>query len=228
MREKYWHLTNRPLLTPLNVESLRQLEKLCRVRTYAKGSPLSPPQQNAGGILLVLDGEVKLTNTSLKGNTSCVAILEPGDVAGELTPDNESASSEPPFNDFLVVSRPATVAYLPPSAAHSVFSDEHIVRIGITKRIGLTRFRIDLPWTKLLFCSTRRRLDLLFQDLRMRLGYQLPDYSTELGVRLTVAELAHIVGSSTVAVSRALRGMQASHHVRYRGARVVLTKRQAA
>jgi CRP-like cAMP-binding protein len=223
MREKYWHLVNRPLLTALQAEILRDLEQQCRIRTYAPGSGLAHPSQPPGGILLVLDGEVKLINTTPLATDSTIAVLEAGDIAGELPEDGI-----PVYDDFLVASQETTIAHLPAAAAQALFAADSGTGIAIKKRLGLTRFRIDLPWSRLVFRSTEQRLTRLFENLRARLGYQLPDYSTDLGVRLTLNELSRIVGSSTGSVRRVLKDMESRREVRYARSRVILTSRRAA
>lgn len=223
MREKYWHLLNRSLLDPLQPNFLRELERQCRIRNYEPGAALEPPQQLPGGILLVLEGEVKLIQATPLGRELTIATLEPGDIAGKVQGDNLLA-----YDDYLVCSQSALIAYVPPFAAHSLLNAASNSGGRVHKRIGLTRFRIELPLNKLFYHSTDRRLNELFGFLRARLGYQLPDYSTDVGVRLRLPELARIVGSSVAAVRRALGDMEATRALRYENSRVILTSRQAA
>lgn len=223
MYEQYWFLKNCPVFAGLTSEPIQQLESQCRIRSFERHAPIQAPGPDRSGIILVLEGEVRISLQGVHGQSNSLALLEPGDVVGEL-PEPAGAGAD----EQLLANRASILAYIPATALLRLIAASPHSHVGITKRIGLTRFRLAPPIQQLVFRSTRERLNHLFRDLKAKLGYQLPDYATALGVRLSQDELARVVLSTPVAVRLALDTLRKSRQVRYAGDRIVLTSDQAA
>ena len=84
MSEKIWLLKRCDLFQWLPPDELTKLELRCRARKFPRGSPIYLPADEADGVLLLTSGRAKICSFSIDGKQAILALIEPGELFGEL------------------------------------------------------------------------------------------------------------------------------------------------
>ena len=108
MSDAVWFLKRCPLFERLSPSECRRLETRSRIRSYRKGEVVYFPNEPGEHVLLLTRGRVKIVSRLPDGRESILALIEPGELFGELalfdaSPRNEQAET---VNDCQVVAIP--------------------------------------------------------------------------------------------------------------------------
>ncbi len=200
--EQHWYLKNCGLLERLPQPVVRQLETGSRYRRFESGEVIYLPLDRADAVLVVVSGRVKLCHITPDGKQSILALIEPGEVFGELclfdTTDRE---------EHAVAMLPTALVLIPQELMYQLMSRQADLALGITRLLGLRRLRIERRLKSLLFRSSRDRLLQLLVELATDYGI-----NTKLGVEIRIGlshqDLASIIGSTRETVTTTLGELQ--------------------
>jgi CRP-like cAMP-binding protein len=175
-------------------------------------------------VFLLAEGRVKLCSITPGGKQAILALIEPGELFGELSlvdPSNRDEHAE--------AMTPSTAILLPRDALEQLIAESPQLALGVTKLIGLRRKRIERRLKSLLFRSNRDRLIHLLLDLAGQYG-QEADGGVLLSIRLSHQDLASIIGATRETVTTLLGEMQLERLVKVARQRLVIRdlKRLAA
>jgi CRP-like cAMP-binding protein len=203
-----------PLLARLTGPDLRALASRGRVRRYTSGTTIFREGDRGDSLHVVIDGSVRVTVVSARGEEATVALLGPGEFVGDLA-----------LLDGL------------PRSANAVASQP--TKTLVVTRDDFRRWLTERPKASLaLLEALSRRVrrtdevlaDLTFLDLPKRLAKRLLALTAERSVdgaaaqlRVTQAELASMLGVSRESVNKQLNEFNRSGWVRLgRGSVTVL------
>jgi CRP-like cAMP-binding protein len=217
MSTHLWHLKRCDLFQRLSEEELRRVESVCRARNFPRGSPIYLPAQHADAVLLLTSGRAKICNVTDDGKQAILALVEPGELFGELSVLEDSAREE-----YAEAMEKSTVILIPGYEIQRLMESNPSVSISITKMIGLRRRRIERRLKSLLFRSNRERLVLLLLELAEQYGRPEPG-GILIGIKLSHQDLANVIGSTRETVTVTLGELQAQGHLRLGRRRIVLT-----
>ncbi len=193
-----------PLFSILKEVDLRRLESRLVRRRYASGEVLFHMGDEGGNLYIIESGRVKVTIPSAEGDEVILAILEAGEILGEIS---------------LIDGKPrsATVQAMKDTAALCLFRENFL---------EVLRERFDVVLQVLEILADRLRLtDTLvaesrFMDITARLAKKLLDLTRafgveeELGVRICVRvtqkDLASMVGATRESVNKQLKAFRES------------------
>lgn len=151
-KSKLWYLENFNLFKELNQEKKVQLSKITIDREIQKSQPIYFANDPSNSIFLLKKGRVKLTRTSPEGKEMIIALINPGEVFGEMAIFEEGERTDYAYalDDCRIcaVSRDDFVKFL---------EETPEVNSKITKIIG---FRLKK--------YTKRIEDLVFKDASQR------------------------------------------------------------
>ena len=202
MQEKYWFLKNAQVFKQLGEDDLSWLEARSRLRTFPRNSPVYLPADDADGVLVLAAGRVKICSVTPEGKQSILALIEPGEMFGELSIFDDGQREE-----FAEATEKSTVVLIPVDAMRELVERNPRLALGVTKLLGLRRRRIERRLKYLLFRSNRDRLTHLLLELA-------EDYGTwsgshiQLNIKLSHQELASIIGSTRETVTVTLGQLQ--------------------
>jgi CRP/FNR family transcriptional regulator, cyclic AMP receptor protein len=188
--EKVWYLRQTGLFDRLSESDLRRLAALSHMREYPRGQSIilgSEPDPDL--IYLVKAGRVKILAISPEGKQQILAILERGDVFGELAPAGPVVPTHVEAFDHTVVC----------TLHRTLFED-------VIRRTPEVALRVIAVLARRLRATEQEIEDLALRDVPGRLAALLLRLAEEYGephgagirlsLRLTHQDLASMVGST--------------------------------
>lgn len=219
MTEEIWFLKQCDLFRRLTPEQVQRLEPRCRSRTFKRGEPIYLPAEAADAALVLAEGRVKIGSVTDEGKQTILALIEPGELFGEL-----SVLDGSPREEFAEAAEKSTVVLVPADVMRELVEENPAVAVGVTKLIGLRRRRIERRLKSLMFRSNRQRLVSLLSELADQYGEpaESPAGATRLRIKLSHQDLASIIGSTRETVTVVLGELQAEELVEVGRRRIVL------
>lgn len=202
MDEQLWHLKKCPLFEKLTPDQASWLESQSQSRSFAKGSMIYMPADAGESVFLLTSGRIKLYHITPEGKQTLLALVEPGELFGELAVFEAGGREE--FAETMLKS---TLIKIPRSAIQELMEQHPQVAVGVTKLMGFRRRRIERRLKSLLFRSNRERLIHLLLELAEQYGTSSVD-GIRLGIKLSHQELASIIGSTRETVTVVLGELQ--------------------
>jgi CRP-like cAMP-binding protein len=195
---------------------LDELSALGRRRRYERGQRVTFEGHHAGQVLLIHQGKVKVTTSSLEGSEVVLAIRGDGDVIGDQAALTGSTAG-------------ATVVALDRLDITQVGADEYVEFLRARPEVMLEQIRrliglVRESDTKLLEMSTLELDRRLARRLLELVGSDRPDAdgSVSISTPMTQEELAGLCGSSREAVARVLRALREAGVVSTARRRIVI------
>lgn len=218
MNEKFWFLKHCGLFERLSDEQVRRLESRSQSRTFERNSLVYLPSDADDAVLLLVSGRIKLYHITGEGKQTVLALIEPGELFGELSLLNPGQREE-----FAETMEPSTVVLVPGDEIRRLMEQHPEVTLGITRLIGLRRRRIERRLKSLLFHSNRERLVHLLLELAEKYG-RPTEQGLQIGVKLSHQDLAGIIGSTRETVTVLLGELQKEGSLLIKRRQLVLTQ----
>jgi CRP-like cAMP-binding protein len=224
MADCVWYIKNCRLFERLTADQFARLERRARVRRIPKNTPVYLPSDAATGVFLLAEGRVKLCSSTPDGKQAILALIEPGELFGELALLDESEREE--HAETMMAS---TLVLLAGETIEQLMNESPQLVLGVTKLIGLRRRRIERRLKSLLFRSNRERLIHLLLDLASQYGQPSED-GILLSIPLSHQDLASIIGATRETVTTLLGELQLERLIKVARQRLVIRelKRLAA
>ena len=105
-KSKLWYLENFNIFKSLNQDSMQTLEKITKMQDISKNQPIYFAAEPSNSIFFLKKGRIKLTRTSKDGKEMIIALVNPGEVFGEMAMIDESGRCDNSFttiNTFLSI-----------------------------------------------------------------------------------------------------------------------------
>ena len=192
--EKLWYLRQTRLFDRLNEADLHRLAQSSEMREYTRGEVILGPGPRSDAIYLVKAGRVKISTPSAGGKEQVLALLDRGDLFGELAPQELPVPARAEALDRAVVCR----------IERTLFED--IIRS--TPDVAL---KVIQALARRLRAAEQEIEDLALRDvpgrlasllLRLADGYGEEDArGVRLSFRLTHQDLADMIGSTRETVT---------------------------
>jgi CRP/FNR family transcriptional regulator, cyclic AMP receptor protein len=192
--DKVWYLRQTGLFDRLGEAELRRIAELSRMHEFPRGQLILGPNSDPDLIYLVKTGRVKISTFSPEGKEQILALLERGDVFGELAPAMAPVPTQVEAFDHCIVCtlhRPLFEEIL----RHSPEVGVRVIRV-LARRLRAAEQEIE----DLALRNVPGRLAALL--LRLGEEYGEPhDQGIRLSLRLTHQDVAHMVGSTRETVT---------------------------
>jgi CRP-like cAMP-binding protein len=182
MADQVWYIKNCRLFEQLTADQFARLEQRARVRRFPKGTPIYLPSDAGTSVFLLAEGRVKLCSITPDGKQAILALIEPGELFGELALLEEAEREE--HAETMAAS---TLVLLPREAIEQLMNESPHLALGVTKLIGLRRKRFERRLKSLLFHFNRDRLIHLLVDLASQYGRESED-----GILLSIPHSARL------------------------------------
>jgi CRP-like cAMP-binding protein len=209
--DKVWYLKHINAFAGVDESEMQQIARRSTMREFARGRVLLRPDQAQEMVYLIKEGRVKVSRYSPDGREQILALLEAGDLVGELTLVRET---EPvhveAFEDTLIceLSRQDFLSLLRRQPEVML----HVMKV-LAARLRVAQEEI----ADLVFRDVTGRLASLL--LRLAEAYGERDGSSlRLTLRLTHHDIASMIGATRETVTSALG--------RFRDARLIVTEQR--
>lgn len=181
----------------LSDTQLKNIAMRSEMRKYSRGEVILGSAPAPDVIYFVKTGRVKVSALSADGKEQILALLEPGDLFGALTPDESTKLKQVEAFD------PSVVCHLPPDLFEDVLRQAPEVAVQVVRILA-----------QRLQTTEREVRDLAFRDVPGRLASLLlrpseeygerDERGTRLSFRLTHQDLARMIGSTRETVTTTL------------------------
>lgn len=218
MEDKFWYLKNCPLFEKLSKAQVERLEVASQTRSFPKGGMVYMPADSGESVFLLTSGRIKLYHITPDGKQTLLALIEPGEMFGELAVFDEGNREE--FAEAMLA---AKLIRIPKGAVQQLMEDEVNVAMGVTKLMGFRRRRVERRLKSLLFRSNRERLVHLLLELADQYGTRTSE-GVRIGIKLSHQELASIIGSTRETVTVVLGDLQSEGTVVIQRRQIILTQ----
>lgn len=217
MDDKFWYLKNCSLFERLTGPQVERLESSSKARQFKRGGLVYLPTDQNDSVMLLVSGRVKIYHVTADGKQALLAIIEPGELFGELAIFDGGTREE-----YAEAMEKATVVLIPGEEIQRLMEEHPNVSVGVTKLMGLSRRRFERRLKSLLFRSNRERVVHLLLELAEKYGKVGSDGVT-IGIKLSHQDLANIIGSTRETVTVVLGDLQAERSVAIKRRQIVLT-----
>lgn len=176
------------------------------------------PADVGESVMLLTVGRIKLYHITPEGKQTLLALIEPGEIFGELAVFESGGREE--FAEAMLKS---TLIKIPRQAIVDLMETHADVAVGVTKLMGFRRRRVERRLKSLLFRSNRERLVHLLLELADQYGSSTPE-GVRLGIKLSHQELASIIGSTRETVTVVLGELQSEESISIVKRQILLRK----
>ncbi len=210
--DKVWYLQHIDAFAGVGESEMQQIARRSTMREFTRGRVILHPGEVQEMVYLIKEGRVKVSRYSPEGREQILALLEPGDLVGELAPVRET--------------EPVRV---------EAFEDTLICELSRRDFVALLRRQPEVMLRVMRLLAARLRVaeeeiaDLVFRDVPGRLAALLlrlaEAYGERVGgklrltLRLTHQDIASMIGATRETVTSTLG--------RFRGARLIVTEQRS-
>jgi len=205
----------------LSLKALKEFDSIKSSSVYPEGAVLFLEKQDARGVFVLCEGEVKLTISSSEGKTLILRIAKPGEVLGLM-----ATLSGEPYEVTAETLRPCQVAFVRRDEFLRFIAQHPEASQGIVKLLP-AHYHAACEQLKTVGLSTSAPEKLA----RLLLGWSVGGEETKLGTRITLPltheEIAEFIGSCRETVTRTLSDFKSRHLVTLKGSTLMIPNREA-
>lgn len=220
MDKNFWYLKNCDLFERLSQDQIAQVERNATVRQFSRGNLVYLPTESSDSVFLLLTGRIKLYHLTPEGKQALLALIEPGELFGELAILGGGEREE--YAEAMLKS---SILRIPGPVIQELMQQHATVSLGVTKLMGLRRQRVEQRLKSLLFKSNRDRLTHLLLELAEKYGRFTPE-GVLIDIKLSHQELASIIGSTRETVTVLLGELQNERCIDIQKRHIILRKAQ--
>lgn len=195
---RHWHLRSIDWLAALPEAAVARLRRQAVEVHFAEGQTVFAPDPAPEAVFILVTGIVRLYRLSSEGGEFTLAFVRPGEVFGEL-----SVIDDHPRESFAQAVAPSTALRLPRQLFTELMQTVPQLGYSVTRQIARQTNRIETRVEDLVFRSLDARLAHVLLMLDEDFGV-LRQGRRSIGLRLTQAELATLVGATRPAVNWAM------------------------
>lgn len=171
-------------------------------KTYKKGEYIYLPEELSNKIFFLTEGRVKIGSYGEGGKEITKAILNKGEVFGEL-----SLVGENKRRDFAYAMEDATVCAISVEEMKSLMRDRSELNLFLLNIMGSRMLELEQRLESLVFKDSRTRIVEYLYDLASKKGQKV-GYETLVRKFLTHQEIANITATSRQTVNTVLNELR--------------------
>ena len=216
MADRIWCIQKCRLFEQLPAADLSFLESRARVKKFPGNSSVYFPSDAAESVFVLVEGRIRLYSITPDGKQAVLAIVEPGELFGELALLGSDERDE--HAQAVGASRVVSIAR---DAVETVLLRNADVSLAITKFVGMRRKRLERRLRNLLFRSNRERLVGLLCELLEQYGRKI-DEGLLIDIKLSHQDLAGLIGITRESVTLTLGELQFERFITVGRQRIVV------
>ncbi|MGD1845569.1 MAG: Crp/Fnr family transcriptional regulator [Salibacteraceae bacterium] len=202
-QSKLWYLERINLFKELEEEELEEVNKVAMMRSMDKGKYIYFPEEPSKVVFLLKEGRVKLGTYSEDGKEIIKAILEPGEVFGELAVVGQGKR-----NDFAqAMDSNVKLCAINKDEMLRLMNLNPRLSLEMTKTIGDRLQRVERRLESLVFKDARNRIIDFIKYTALEKGRRVGD-EWLLKHNLTHQDLANLTATSRQTVTIVLNELR--------------------
>jgi len=165
---KLWYLENFNLFSGLKEDSMMELNSIASMTELKKADPIYFASEPSKSIFFLKKGRVKITKYLSDGSERILAIINPGEIFGEMAYLDEDQRT-----DYAVTIEPALICAINKEELSKFVTKNPALNLKLTKLFGLKMRRFS-----------ERVEDLIFKDAEQRVVSFILRYSDKNGKKV--------------------------------------------
>ncbi len=216
---KFWYLENFNLFKELNQESLEELNRITSMQDIGKNQPIYFPQEPSSSLFFLKKGRVKLTRISGDGKEMILALVNMGEVFGEM-----AYLGEMERNEFATALDDCLVCAINKDEFKSFVEQNQGLNLKMTKLIGLKLKRYSERIEGLVFKDAEQRVTSFILKLADENGKKIGD---EIFIKpfLKHQDIAELTATSRQTVNSILTDLREKKVINFDRKKLIVMKR---
>ena len=217
---KFWYLENFNIFKDLNNESMQELRRITSMQDIPKNQPIYFPHEPSNAIFFLKKGRVKLTRTSNDGKEMILALVNKGEVFGEMAFLDEGER-----NDFATALDDCLVCAINKNEFKEFVERNPGLNVKITKLIGLKLKKYSERIEELVFKDAEQRVVSFLLRLADENGKQIGD---EIFIKpfLKHQDIAELTATSRQTVNSILTDLREKHIINFDRKKLIIQNKE--
>ena len=217
-KSKLWYLKKINLFQEMTAEEMGKLDRMTKMESVRKKTPIFFPGDPSQQVYLLKEGRVKLSRISEEGREVTIALLEPGEIFGELEVLGDS-----PRDTLAEALDDSQICVVGKDLFLDMVRSKPDFSFRLTKLIGARMQKIESRVEDLVFKDVPSRLAHLLLELAKAYGRETPQ-GVRLQIKITHQEIANLIGSIRETVSAILGEFKRDGWIAFEDRRLTLLK----
>ena len=217
-KSKLWYLENFNLFKALDKSSLETLNAITSMKDIPKNQPIYFAKEPSNSIFFLKKGRVKLTRTSPDGKEMIVALVNPGEIFGEMAVIDEDER-----NNFAIAVDNALICAISKDDFKEFIEKNPGLNLKITKLIGLKLKKYSERIEELVFKDATQRVVSFILNLARDHGKTIGE---EMFVKpfLTHQDIAELTACSRQTVNSILTDLREQKIINFDRKKLIIYK----
>jgi len=201
-KSKLWYLENFNLFESIDQSNMEKLNNITSMQEIQKSQPIYFAQDPSNSIFFLKKGRVKLTRTSPDGKEMIVALINPGDVFGEMSILDDSERT-----DYAITMDECLICAISKNDFREFSEKNPSLNLKLTKLIGFRMRKYSERIEGLIFKDAQQRVISFLLSLANEQGKKIGD---EIFVKpfLTHQDIASLTACSRQTVNSILTSLR--------------------
>ncbi|VAX19849.1 Transcriptional regulator, Crp/Fnr family [hydrothermal vent metagenome] len=201
-KSKLWYLENFNLFEGLDQSTMKRLNTITSMQEIKKSQPIYFAQDPSNSIFFLKKGRVKLTRTSPDGKEMIVALINPGEVFGEM-----SIVDADERTDYAITMDECLICAISKNDFREFIEKNPALNLELTKLIGFRMRKYSERIEGLIFKDAQQRVISFILNLAEEQGKTIGD---EIFVKpfLTHQDIASLTACSRQTVNAILTSLR--------------------
>jgi CRP-like cAMP-binding protein len=199
---KMWYLKRIDLFENLDDEVMEDLGDITHVQDVPANQPIYFPGDTADTVFMLKKGRVRLSQNTKDGDTVTLAILEEGDIFGEM-----SLAGETERRNRAETKSNAFICSAPREKFMQILKENPGLNLEVTKMMGDRKRNVESRIKNLIFRDSESKVAYVLQDL---FEYHSDDEDNVRTISFTQDEISNLAGLTRPTTSSILNEFQES------------------
>jgi len=201
--------------------AVKEFDAIKSTATYPKGALLFMERQDARGVFVLCEGEVKLSISSSEGKTLIMRVAKAGEILGLM-----AALAGSPYEVTAETIHPCQIAFVRREDFLLFVAKHPEASQGVVKQIS-SQYQGACEQLRTVGLATSAQEKLARLLLTWSAGIQQTKEGTQIKVPLTHEEIAEFIGTTRETVTRTLSDFRVRHLVAIHGSTLMIPNRAA-
>ncbi len=208
-KSKLWYLENFNLFKGLNPQSMEKLNKITSMKKFPKAQPIYFANEPSDSIFFLKKGRVKLTRTSPDGKEMILALVNPGEVFGEMGFIDDGERT-----DYAIALDECLICAISKDDFRKFVDENPELNRRITKLIGFKLRKFSERIEELVFKDAQQRVISFLFSLAKNYGKNIGE---EIVVKpfLTHQDIAELTACSRQTVNSILTDLREKGFIKF-------------
>lgn len=216
-RTKLWYLENFNMLSGLTAAEMVEVEHKTIMMNAKKGQFIYFPEDPSKSVFFLKEGRVKIGNTSEEGRENIKAILQPGEVFGEL-----ALAGEDKREDFAqALDNNVVICAMSLDDMEALMERNPNMTMKVTKLIGVRLRKMERRLRSLIFKDARTRIIDFIREMAEENGTPIGD-EVLIKHSLTHQDIANLTASSRQTVTTVFNELKSRNVINFERKRIMV------